>query len=151
MSQTSPHASSPHPPATLPPGLAAGASPVIRATFSTHGFIDGPQHCQQVADYLARFAASDFDLEPLTTRLTTHLHALLGLVIRGDPGPGLLVLAIDRRPDRLELALGCHTLHDPDLPARITSHDLGRAPPGPGDPLVLRMSVPLERPSPSDL
>lgn len=109
MSQPSPDATSPHPPSSSAHRLlSAGASPVVRATFSMHGFMDGWLHCQHVAEYLARFAASDrFDPERLTTRLATYLNELLELVFRSAPGPGLLVVAIDRVADRLEVAVCC--------------------------------------------
>jgi hypothetical protein len=82
---------------------------VVSATLSLRSFVDAWPHCQHVADFLARFAASDrFDPEQLTTRLATYLHEVLELVFRshGDPeqaGAGDLVIAIGRRGDRLEL------------------------------------------------
>lgn len=122
-------------------GLAAGvaadsaedsATPVVTATLSLAGFIDGWIHCQHVADYLARFAASDrFDPAQLTTRLSTYLNEALELVFRSDsptpptptpqphtdaPQPahtlaaaptGEIVIAIHRLPDRLQVELRC--------------------------------------------
>lgn len=91
------------------------ASPVVAASFSIQGFVDGWIHCQHVADYLARFAASDrFDPEQLTTRLSTYLNEALELVFRshlriaGDAGEaGDLAITIHRRSDRLQVELRC--------------------------------------------
>jgi hypothetical protein len=84
------------------------ATPVVTATLSVAGFVDGWIHCQHVADYLARFAASDrFDPAQLTTRLSTYLNELLELVFRSDPPPGDIVVAIHRLPDRLQVELRC--------------------------------------------
>lgn len=99
-------------------GLAPdGASPVVTATLSIAGFIDGWIHCQHVADYLARFAASDrFDPAQLTTRLSTYLNEALELVFRSSPAAtspaateaaGDIVVAIHRLPDRLQVELRC--------------------------------------------
>ena len=97
------------------PGGAAGEeplSPVVTASFSIQGFVDGWIHCQHVADYLARFAASDrFDPEQLTTRLSTYLNEALELVFRchepAGPRAGELVIAIHRGSDRLQIELRC--------------------------------------------
>jgi len=100
-----------------PPGSAAAvdleSSPVVRASFSTQGFMDGWMHCRHVADYLARFAASDrFDPERLTTRLSNYLNEALELVFRSAPGPGELVVTIHRQHDRLEVTLACPVAAD---------------------------------------
>jgi hypothetical protein len=85
----------------------AAASPVVSATLSLSGFADAWPHCQHVADFLARFTASDrYDPEQLTTRLSTYLHELLELVLRGGvaaAAAGDLEIAVRRRGDRLEL------------------------------------------------
>lgn len=87
----------------------APASPVVTATLSLSGFADAWPHCQHVADFLARFTASDrYDPEQLTTRLSTYLHEVLELVLRAGPVPtaapaGDLEIAVRRRGDRLEL------------------------------------------------
>jgi hypothetical protein len=109
MSQST---SDPSPQQRAPPGPAAAAdpdaSPVVRASFSMQGFMDGWMHCRHVADYLARFAASDrFDPERLTTRLSNYLNEALELVFRSAPGPGQLVVTIHRKHDRLEVTLAC--------------------------------------------
>lgn len=88
----------------------AAASSVVRATLGLRGFVDAWPHCQHVADYMARFAASDrYDPEQLTSRLATYLHELLELVQRchdaDDPARGDLVVAISRHGDRLRLAV----------------------------------------------
>jgi len=93
-----------------PSGLAAESesTPVVRASFSMQGFMDGWLHCQHAADYLARFASSDrFDPEQLTTRLSTYLNEALELVFRSAPGPGELIVTIHRQHDRLDVALAC--------------------------------------------
>ena len=109
MSQPSSDSPSQQP---APPGPAtaaeSGSTPVVRASFSMQGFMDGWLHCRHVADYLARFASSDrFDPEQLTTRLSTYLNEALELVFRSAPGPGELVVTIHRQHDRLEVALAC--------------------------------------------
>ncbi len=90
------------------------ATPVVTATLSVAGFIDGWIHCQHVADYLARFAASDrFDPAQLTTRLSTYLNEALELVFRSTPvatstaAAGHITVAIHRLPDRLQVELRC--------------------------------------------
>ena len=98
-----------------PPGPAAAAesSPVVRASFSMQGFMAGWMQCRHVADYLARFAASDrFDPERLTTRLSTYLNEALELVFRSAPGPGQLVVTIHRRHDHLQVTLACPVTAD---------------------------------------
>ncbi len=99
------------------------ASPVVTATLSTRGFVDGWSHCQHVADYLARFAASDrFDPEQLTTRLSTYLNEVLELVFRAATGrsePGDLVIAIHRLPDRLQVEFRCPVDADSEGAARL--------------------------------
>jgi hypothetical protein len=121
----------PSPDPSSPPGSAPGAalsglldgprtgltdndrSPVVTATISVEGFVDGWIHCQHIADYLARFAASDrFDPAQLTTRLSTYLNEVLELVFRSEtaaatPAPGTIVVAIHRLPDRLQVELRC--------------------------------------------
>lgn len=107
------------------PGLTTdGATPVVTATLSVAGFIDGWIHCQHVADYLARFAASDrFDPAQLTTRLSTYLNEALELVFRSDSSPkphpdapasltpathtGEIVIAIHRLPGSLQVEMRC--------------------------------------------
>lgn len=84
------------------------SSPVVTATLSVRGFVDDWSHCQHVADFLARFAASDrYDPEQLTTRLATYLHELLELVLRCHNGDGAaegdVVVAVVRIADRLQL------------------------------------------------
>lgn len=70
-------------------GTSAAASRIVEATLSIEGFADAWPHCQHVADFLARFAASDrYDPEQLTTRLSTFLHEALELVLRSLSRPG---------------------------------------------------------------
>lgn len=100
-----------------PPAPEAAASPVIssviRASLSVQGLTDDWGHCQQVADYLARFAASDrFDPEQLTTRLSTYLNEVLELVVRGEPAAGELVVTVLRGADRLEVEFAVPALPD---------------------------------------
>ncbi|HEY0138995.1 MAG TPA: hypothetical protein VGB85_33140 [Nannocystis sp.] len=109
--------SDPSPQQRAPPGPAAAvdldSSPVVRASFSMRGFMDGWMHCRHVADYLARFAASDrYDPERLTTRLSNYLNEALELVFRSAPGPGQLIVAIYRQHDRLEVTLACPVTAD---------------------------------------
>jgi hypothetical protein len=81
---------------------------VVTATLSVDGFVDGWTHCQHVADYLARFAASDrFDPAQLTTRLSTYLNEVLELVYRSEPPAGDVVVAIYRLPERLQVEVRC--------------------------------------------
>lgn len=93
---------------TSPPQSApeAAASPVVSASLTVRGLADDWAHCQQVADYLARFAASDrFDPEQLTTRLSTYLNEVLELVLRSEPGEGAVVITVERAADRLQIAV----------------------------------------------
>lgn len=88
--------------------LAGGAAaPVTRVTLELRGFVDAWAHCQHVADFVARFAASDrYDPEQLTTRLATYLHEVLELVRRchlAGAADGDLGIAVHRRGDRLLL------------------------------------------------
>lgn len=81
---------------------------MVSAALSLRGFADAWPHCQHVAEFLARFAASDrYDPEQLTTRLATYLHEVLELIQRchtaEDPGVGDLAIAVSRRGDRLVL------------------------------------------------
>lgn len=80
---------------------------MARATLELRGFADAWVHCQHVADFLARFAASDrYDPEQLTTRLSTYLHEVLELVLRchaAGASDGVLVIAVFRRADRLQI------------------------------------------------
>jgi len=116
------------------------ATPVVTATLSIAGFVDGWIHCQHVADYLARFAASDrFDPAQLTTRLSTYLNEALELVFRSQPAspaPGAsgdIVLTIRRLPDRLLLELRCPAApDDPTNPAEPGGDPAARASSGVG-------------------
>ncbi len=99
-------------------GLTDGErSPVVTASLSVEGFVDGWIHCQHLADYLARFAASDrFDPAQLTTRLSTYLNEVLELVFRSEaptaaatPATSAIVVAIHRLPDRLQVEIQCPT------------------------------------------
>ncbi|MBK9755446.1 MAG: hypothetical protein IPO88_18440 [Nannocystis sp.] len=117
-------------------GPDSAATPVVTATLSIAGFIDGWIHCQHVADYLARFAASDrFDPAQLTTRLSTYLNEALELVFRSQPippapgAPGEIVVAIHRLPDRLQVELRCPAGPAADLDSHA---DPSGAPAGPG-------------------
>jgi len=80
---------------------------VVAATLELRGLVDSWPHCQHVADFLARFAASDrFDPEQLTTRLASYLHEVLELVRRchaASEARGDLVITLGRRADRISL------------------------------------------------
>jgi len=82
---------------------------VVVATLELRGLVDSWPHCQHVADFLARFTASDrFDPEQLTTRLATYLHEVLELVRRchaAGAARGDLVIELGRRGDRLQIAV----------------------------------------------
>ncbi len=57
--------------------------PVVAVQFSANGFADNWLHCQQLADFLARVAASDrFNSEHHATLFSHFLNELLELVFR---------------------------------------------------------------------
>ena len=57
--------------------------PVVAVQFSANGFADNWLHCQQLADFLARVAASDrYDSEHHATLFSHFLNELLEVVFR---------------------------------------------------------------------
>ncbi len=105
---------------TSPLPSASAISPVVKATLSLDGFIDGWRHCHELADYLARFAASDrFDPAQLTTRLSTYLNEVLELLFhthkQAPAAHGHVVIEIRRQADRLYVEIAVPTADDNPL------------------------------------
>ena len=108
-------------PAPRPP---AASTPIVTLRISARGLYDAWDHCRNLADYIARFAASDrFDPEQLTTRLSTYLNEVLEFVFRARPAGGDLVLDVARTDAHLVVALALPT--DPALAERLR-RDLAR-------------------------
>lgn len=81
-------------------------SPIITLRISARGLYDSWTHCQRLADYVARFAASDrFDPEQLTTRLSTYLNEVLEYVFRARADDGDVVVGVSRTPEHLLVEL----------------------------------------------
>lgn len=96
--------------ATMPtdpaPPPSADPSPIVTLRISVRGLYDSWTHCQKLADYIARFAASDrFDPEQLTTRLSTYLNEVLEFVFRARPAEGELVVSVGRASEHLVVEL----------------------------------------------
>jgi len=87
----------------LPPDAAPR---VISVRLALPGFAGAWSHCGGLADYLARYAASDrFDPEALTTQLGTYINELLELLVRQGFDRGELCVDLYRRGDALALHL----------------------------------------------
>lgn len=103
----------------------AAPSPIVKLNISVRGLYDSWTHCQNLADYIARFAASDrFDPEQLTTRLSTYLNEVLEFVFRARPAEGDIVVAVGRTPEHIVVELAVPT--DAALAERLRG-DLARA------------------------
>ncbi|MEZ4449443.1 MAG: hypothetical protein R3B09_08185 [Nannocystaceae bacterium] len=69
------------------------------------GFAAAWSHCGDVADYVARFAASDrYDPEGLTTRIASYLNEVLELLFAHHPGGASLDLVVTREDNALHVA-----------------------------------------------
>lgn len=107
------------------PSPTTGPSPILTLRISVRGLYDSWTHCQRLADYIARFVASDrFDPEQLTTRLSTYLNEVLEYVFRARPGEGEIVVEVGRTAEHLVAELSVPT--DDALAARLRD-DLARA------------------------
>lgn len=99
----------PDPAPTLPPAPSS-PSPIITLQLSAQGLHDSFSHCQQLADYVARFAGSDrFDPEQLTTRLSTYLNEVLEYVFRARPADGQIVVRVGRTEEHIVVELSLPT------------------------------------------
>ena len=110
--------SEPAPPST------PGSSPILTLRISVRGLHDSWTHCHSLANYIARFVASDrFDPEQLTTRLSTYLNEVLEYVFRARPTEGEIVVDVSRTDDHViaELAVPAD-----DALAQRLRDDLGR-------------------------
>ncbi|MEZ4382830.1 MAG: hypothetical protein R3A79_15960 [Nannocystaceae bacterium] len=65
---------------------------MISVRLALSGFAESWSHCSTVADYLARYAASDrFDPEGLTTRISSFLNEVLELGYRSHSAGALAI------------------------------------------------------------
>ena len=94
--------------------MTVAPSQVISLRLALAGFAESWSHCGAVADYVARYAASDrFDPEGLTTRLSSFLNEVLELIYanhgadRGGAKEGPPVLAIDVTREESALHVAC--------------------------------------------
>lgn len=95
--------SPPAAPATAPPG-SGGDRHVMSVRLALPGFVDSWSHCGGLADFVARFAASDrYDPEGLTTRISSHLDEILE-VLFGVVAVGHADVDVHRRDDAVEVA-----------------------------------------------
>lgn len=111
----------------LAPPSPPGPSPILTLRISVRGLYDSWTHCQRLADYIARFVASDrFDPEQLTTRLSTYLNEVLEYVFRARPSEGEIVVEVGRTDEHVIAELTIPT--DEALAQRLRD-DLGRVAP----------------------
>lgn len=90
--------------------MTVAPSQVISLRLALAGFAESWSHCGAVADYVARYAASDrFDPEGLTTRLSSFLNEVLELIYSNHGGAqeGPPVLAIDVTREESALHVAC--------------------------------------------
>lgn len=93
---------------TTAPAPHRPTAPIVTLKLSARGLYDAWEHCRSLADYVARFVASDrFDPEQLTTRLSTYLNEVLEFVYRARPAGGDIVVGVYRGDTQIvvELAL----------------------------------------------
>lgn len=108
---------------SAPPSI-PGPSPILTLRISVRGLHDSWTHCHRLADYIARFVASDrFDPEQLTTRLSTYLNEVLEYVFRARPTEGEIVVDVARTDAHVIAELAVPT--DDALRQRLRD-DLGR-------------------------
>lgn len=95
--------------------------PILTLRLTERGLYDRWDHCQGLAGYAARFAASDrFDPEQLTTRLASSLNEVLEYVFRARPGgEGEVALHIVRNDTQTVVEVALPT--DPALAERLRS------------------------------
>lgn len=102
-----------------------GSSPILTLRISVRGLYDSWAHCHRLAEYIARFVASDrFDPEQLTTRLSTYLNEVLEYVFRARPSEGEIVVEVVRTDEHVIAEL---TMPTDDALAERLREDLGRA------------------------
>ncbi|HEY8376039.1 MAG TPA: hypothetical protein VIK91_06095 [Nannocystis sp.] len=100
------------------PQPSAGPTPILTLRVSVRGLYDSWSHCHQLADYIARFVASDrFDPEQLTTRLSTYLNEVLEYIFRARPGTGEIVVTVGRTSEHIVAELAVPS--DEALAARL--------------------------------
>jgi hypothetical protein len=91
--------------ATQPPTPDA-AQRVISLRLALPGFAGAWSHCGGLADYIARYAASDrYDPEGLTTQLATYINELLELLTRQGFSRGELGVHVHRQGEALAVRL----------------------------------------------
>ena len=78
---------------------------VISLRLELDGFAAAWSHCGDVADYVARFAASDrYDPESLTTRIASYLNEVLELFFAHHSAGATLDLVVSREESALHVA-----------------------------------------------
>lgn len=84
--------------------MSVAPSRVISLRLALSGFAESWSHCSTVADYLARYAASDrFDPEGLTTRISSFLNEVLELGYRNHCG-GTVAIDVTREETAIHVA-----------------------------------------------
>lgn len=77
---------------------------IITAQFSVSSFAKRWNHCNQLANYLARFAsANEPDPERQTTLLSTFFNEVLEVLYRNQSGNGQVQLSFQRKGKRIAL------------------------------------------------
>src|SRR3954466_14911830 len=77
---------------------------IITAQFSVKSFAKRWNHCNQLANYLARFvSANEPDPERQSTLLSTFFNEVLEILYRNQPGEGQFKLACQRKGKRIAL------------------------------------------------
>lgn len=95
--------SPPAAPAIAPPGP-GGVRHVMSVRLALPGFVDSWSHCGGLADFVARYSASDrYDPEGLTTRISSHLDEILE-VLFAVVAVGHADVDVHRRDDAVEVA-----------------------------------------------
>jgi hypothetical protein len=77
---------------------------IVSAQFSVSGFSKRWIHCNQLANYLARYAsANEPDPERRSTLLSTFFNEVLEFFYRNQPGHGQIKLAFQKKGKRIAL------------------------------------------------
>src|SRR3954465_3059298 len=77
---------------------------IISAQFSVSSFAKRWNHCNQLANYLARFAsANEPDPERQSTLLSTFFNEVLEVLYRNQSGDGQVKLLFQRKGKRIAL------------------------------------------------
>jgi len=81
-------------------------SRVISMRMALSGFAESWAQCRVVADYVARYSASDrFDAEGLTTRISSFLNEVLELIF-ANHAAGTMAIDVTREAEAIHIACG---------------------------------------------